>query len=248
MDKIKYSYIPPSRGWLVVENDRGETRFARSPFRGTHRACYQAIARCRDLVPADGLDSAILVAGAYDKENENHKQWQSVKANFIGNKVRMPRGVLLIPAGYIKGDKKLEGVLVEKDWQARGIDDTLVVPDLSNWKQNDAGIYVPKVKGYEAVFVPSTAYKGKSFEKDGVAHAHLTSEGAEIFAKTARDKGLEPYNGFADMMKEISFPGRKVSSFTEDGDRLYLNGSSWSGGRYGCAFAVSSREASAPRN
>ena len=241
---IEYSEIVPSRGWLKAKSGDRVTMFAWPPFQGTHQDCYQAIAQDRELVPAEGLDLATLANGGYIKDN--HK-WQQVKGNFKGNWVRAPNRNLLIPAGYFKGkgDEKLSGILIERDTQGNGLSTKMQVPDLSNWKQNDAGIYVSP--GGNASFVPSSAYDGKSFETDGVAHVHLTPEGAELFAKTAKDANLVPYDWLANRMKEISSTEQRVSVLCEDGVRLDLGGD-WDGVRDVRAFGVSvSREASTPK-
>lgn len=121
---------------------------------------------------------------------------------FVTSHVRIPNRFLLIPVGEIKGDKSLSGVLVEKDRQGRGLSTKIEIPDLSKWKQNDAGVYVSK--DGNACFVSSNAYEGKSFENDRIVHAVFSAEGAEIYAKTARDAGKTSYNWLAERMKNIA--------------------------------------------
>ncbi|MEK6889436.1 MAG: hypothetical protein AABW80_05010 [Nanoarchaeota archaeon] len=243
MSGIEYSEVAPSRGWLKAKSGDREVSFAWPSFQGTHQDCCQAIAKDKELVPAEGLDLAILTNGAY---SQNTPQWTSVKGNFRSNWVRAPNRSLLIPAGHFKGDKQLAGILVERDLKGNGLSTKMQVPDLYDWKQNDSGIYISPDRN--ASFAPSSSYEGKSFEKDGVAHIHLTSEGAELFAKTAKDAGLKPYNWLAQRMKEITSTEQRVSLLGECVGRLGLDGFDWGGDRYGPAFGVSaSREASAPK-
>ena len=246
MPERKYSVIPKSREWLRAESGDRVVMFALPPIKGTHEECYKSIAKEKPflpvaerldvallierihtekyLVPAEGIDLALLTEGILTQEGP---QWQSIAHNFLVNGIRTPNRALLIPAPCIKGDSSLEGVLVERDTEGNGLDTEMQVPDLSSWKQNDAGIYVPNDTSYEAVFVPSTAYKGKSFEKDGVVHAYLTPEGAEIFAKTANDKGKGPYNWLPRIMevmktKGVNFPIQRTSLLHAHNKQLYL--------------------------
>ena len=220
---IKYSEIPLSRAWLIAKNGEEITRFAWPPFQGTHQECYQAIAGDSELVPAEGLDLALLAQGAYTSTPLT-PQWQSAREYFKNSYVRTPNRVLLIPAGNINGDASLSGILVERDTDGKGLSTKMNVPDLSCWKQNSNGVYAPNDGTYEAVFVPSTAYDGKPFENDGVVHAHLTPEGAELFARTARGAGLVPHDWLAIKMKEIKSPKQLVSLLDEDVDGLALGG------------------------
>ncbi len=238
MTERQYSEVAPSRGLLVASYKGKETRFAHPPFQGTHEEGYEAIAQDKELVPAEGLDLALLTEGAH---TQNTPQWKSVRGNFRSNWVRAPNRNLLIPAGYIEGDKQLSGILVERDIKGKGLITKMQIPNLSDWKQNDTGIYVSP--DGNSSFVPKSAYEGKFFEKDGIAQVHLTSEGAEIFAKSAKDAGLVPYNWLAGRMKEISSTEQRVSVLYEDGDGLVLVGD-WGGVRGGRAFGVfaSSRE------
>lgn len=233
--EIKYSEIAPTRAWLVAKYLTRVTKFAFPPFQGTHQECYQTIVEDKELAPARGLDLALLTNGAYTQDTP---QWLSVRDNFRNSLVRVPNRILLIPRGHIKEDRALSGVLVERDIQGNGLSTKMQVPDLSKWTQNSEGVYVPNAQDYKFVFYPSDLYDGKSFEEDRVAHAHLTPEGAEIFAKTAKDAGLVPYDYLAQRVKEISSPEQRVSLLYEGSGRLRLGGHSWGDDRDGHAFGV----------
>ncbi|MEK6928092.1 MAG: hypothetical protein AABX11_06695 [Nanoarchaeota archaeon] len=235
MDNIRaYSEVAPSRGWLVAQSGNREVRFAFPPVSGTHSDCYKSIAQDKELVPAEGLDLALLAEGAYTQKTP---QWQSVRSNFINSWARTPNRVLLIPTNSFTLDKSLSGILVEKDLQGIGFNTAMQVPDLSSgWTQNELGIYVSS--NGNAQFVPSSTYEGKSFEQDGIAHAHLTPEGAEIFARTARNNGLITYNRLEKRMSEITSTEQWVSLLGQSGDRLDLAGNGDGGSFH--AFEVSS--------
>ena len=244
MGEIEYSEVAPSKGQLVAKIGDRVTRFAYPPFRGTHPECCRAIAQDKELVPAEGFDLAILVHGAYTQKSP---QWVSVNDNFRSDWIITPNRSLSIPVGYFEGDKALSGILVERDLKGVGLSTKMQVPDLSGWKQNETGIYISP--NGSAMFAPSSSYKGRSFEKDGIAHAHLTPEGAELFAKTAKDAGLIPYNWLANRMEDITSTEQRVSLLLELVDGLDLSGDSWCDGRYNHAFGVFvSREASAQKN
>ena len=185
------------------------------------------------IVPAEGFDLAILVHGAYTQKSP---QWVSVNDNFRSDWIITPNRSLSIPVGYFEGDKALSGILVERDLKGVGLSTKMQVPDLSGWKQNETGIYISP--NGSAMFAPSSSYKGRSFEKDGIAHAHLTPEGAELFAKTAKDAGLIPYNWLANRMEDITSTEQRVSLLGGLGDGLVLGGDDWGDDDGGYAFGV----------
>jgi hypothetical protein len=99
-------------------------------------------------------------------------------------------------------------------------------------------MFLATIQFKEWFFFPSTTYEGKSFEEDGVVHVHLTPEGADLFAKTARDAKLRPYNWLANRVKEITSTEQRVSLLYEGVDRLDLGGNSWCDLSLGRAFGV----------
>jgi hypothetical protein len=136
----EYSEIAHVRGQLKAKLGDRIRVYAWPPFRGTHQRCYQAIAEDKELVAAEGFDLALLVNGGY---TQNTPQWRSVKKDFKSSRVRSPHRVLLIPTGTIDGDRALSGILVERDIKGKGLSTRMQVPNLSSWKQNSAGVYVP---------------------------------------------------------------------------------------------------------
>src|SRR3989338_2872022 len=89
----KFGYIPPSRAWLTYKNEKQIKRFS-MPVRGTHSECYQQLSQDLEVVPADGLDLALIVEGAFSEKQE----WQKIRQeNLSWNKggVRMPLSFLI---------------------------------------------------------------------------------------------------------------------------------------------------------
>ena len=219
---VTYSERGLIQGELRAQRGGKVIRFAWPPYKGAHPDCYRTFKGSTTLAPAEGLDLAVLTHGAH---NQDTPLWKKAELKFsYRSYVRTPHRCLLIPSGNIKGDPCLSGILVERDVEGNGLNTIMNVPDLSSWRQNDDGVYVQHDNSYSAVFVPSTSYEGRSFEKDGVAHAHLTPEGAELFARTARDAGLDPYNWLAHRVNKIKSPEQRVSLLSKLKDMLYLGG------------------------
>lgn len=224
------------RIWLPISYNGNTTRIAYPAFTGTHQRAFEAIGKDRALVPAQGLDLALIAHGAYSGKSP---EWKDIRQDaFVINYIRSPTLNIWIPKGFIKGDANLSGVLVQKDLNGKGLTDKVNVPDLNKFKQEDSGLYVSA----DAIFVPSDKYKlgghtVDSFSKDGIALATLTPEGAELFAKTAIDAGKTPYIWGIDT-NTIANPEKRVSLLDESEGRFYLIGL-WGVGRDGRAFGVS---------
>ncbi len=236
------------REWLTCKHD-GKTRlYSFLPVQGTHQDCYQALKKDSKVVPAEGLDLALITNGAYTQKT---KRWASVRDDcFRDRYVRSPTRVLWIPKKH-----ELAGIVLERDLEGKGITTTMEMPlTIDGWKKGDNGIYTsPDSK---LTFVPAENYKlGKhnkgSFAKDGFATAVLTAEGAEIFARTAVDAKLTPWTWGFDI-KYILEPEQRVIGLDNDNKGLGVNGGSWSGYGYGYggyAFGVSiTSEASAQKD
>jgi len=207
------------REWLTCSYKGKERRFAFPPVRGTHSDCYQAIKADSEIVPADGLDLALLAQGAYTQDTS---RWQKVKNCFVSAYVRAPMRGLWIPHGH-----DLAGVLLEKDFEGKGRQTKMQLPkDVSGWKKGDNGIYVSS--DGKQTFVPEGSYElGKhtknSFAKDGFATAVLTAEGAEIFVRTAVDAKKTPWT-WGYQVKDISEPVQVVAVLYEVDGGLDLGG------------------------
>ncbi|MDO8563504.1 MAG: hypothetical protein Q7R87_00680 [Nanoarchaeota archaeon] len=238
--------LPVERGkriWLPVRYGDTITRIAYPAFTGTHKDCFEAIGEDKELIPSQGLDLALIAFGAY---NGKKPEWKDIRKNaFVKSYTRSPTINNLIPKGFIKGDKGLSGVLVQKDLSGNGLTSKLVVLDLNNFNQEASGLYVSADSN--KIFVPLDKYKpgehtADSFSKDGFAIATLTPEGAELFAKTAIDAKKVPYT-WGINPSQITNPKQRVSLLVEGSGRLGLGGVDWGrGGRatsYGLAFAVS---------
>ena len=223
-------------GWLTYEHNGREGAFAFPPIQGTHRNCYQKMKADSDVVPAEGLDLAILTEGAY---TENTPIWQNVKADcFVSRYVRAPVRVLWVPHG-----NDLAGVLLERDLEGNGRKTKMKLPkNIDGWKKGENGVYESPDKNQ--IFVSEGSYKiGKhtknSFAKDGFVTAVLTAEGAEIFARTAANAKLAPWTWGFDV-KDIKKSEQRVVYLSENGDWLNLSGDGW-GGYYG-GFAFGGRK------
>jgi uncharacterized small protein (DUF1192 family) len=233
--------VSRGRTWLNAKHNDYSVNFAYPPVQGTHSDCYKSISEDKEIQPADGLDLAILTAGAY---TSNEKEWKDVRQMFVSDYVRMPRRLLWVPKQSFDEDKELSGVLIEKDLQGKSLEGQMEIPqNLGNtkfWKQNDSGIYV--YTNGEKQFVPSDKYKlgehsQKSFAKDGFTRALLTEEGAELFAKTALDSKKTPWTCGLDVLS-IENPEQRVALLDEDVGRLDLVGNYGGGGRDYLAFGV----------
>jgi hypothetical protein len=218
------------REWLI-SNHRGTRRqYSYPPVQGTHRECFIGLANDSEVVPAEGLDLALIAKGAYSQRT---KRWADVKQRaFVSGYTRIPVRVSWMPVSH-----ELAGAVVERDLQGNGRLTKMVVPsDVSSWKKNSAGLYVSP-DGNQTL-VPAGKYSaGQINEKDSLLIAHLGQEGAEMFVKTAVDEGKVPYSWVVDINK-ISSPEQRVSGLVELGVRLdlYANGRGcdW----YGYAFGV----------
>ena len=226
--------MPTIRGrtWLQIKHGDNVVRFAYPPVAGTHQECFGKIAEDNELRAAQGVELALLTHGAYTGNDE----WKDVKKTcFQSNYTRTPNRVLWIPKSFIKGDKSLSGVLVEKDSEGKGLSTKMEVPaDFSDWKEQN-GLYVKR----DLTFVPKDKYALDEIkEDDGFARAILGDEGASIFVKTARDANLKPYNWGIDV-NNISKPEQRVALLGEGSCRLALYGYFCSDGRGIRAFGVS---------
>jgi hypothetical protein len=251
MAKVEILPVERGRSWLPIRYSGREVKVAYPPVQGTHEQCFQAINKDPELRPAEGLELALITAGAY---NGIEPEWQSIRQNcFVSNYTRVPIRNLWIPKNTFKEDKSLSGVLVERDVKGKGLSTKMQVPDLSdstNWQQNDSGIYISKDKN--KTFIPSDKYKlgehtQKSFAKDGYAITVLTPEGAELFAKTAYDAGKTPWI-WGINVSDISDPEQRVSLLYEDVGRLDLGGYVWYDVRNYRAFGVFSKTGGASLN
>ena len=219
------------RTWLQVRNSDNIVKLAYPPVAGTHQECYQAIAKDKELRPAEGVELALLTYNAYTGKDE----WKDVKETcFQSNYTRTPNRVLWIPKGFIKGDKSLCGVLVQKDPQGSGLSTKMEVPaDFSDWKEQN-GIYV---KG-DLTFVPKDKYAlDEMKENNEFAGAILGEEGVGIFVKTAKDANLKPCNWGIDV-SDISNPEQRVTLLDEYCYGLRLCGGYCGDYRYDRAFGV----------
>jgi DNA-binding CsgD family transcriptional regulator len=194
------------------------------------------------LRPAEGLELALLTAGAY---NGKDSEWKAVRRDcFIRNYTRIPVRVpirnLWLPAGCIKEDKNLAGVLIERDMQGSGLTTKMQIPEnFSGWKEEDGIFYL---QDKNLTLVPKSRYKigehrKDSFAKDGYAQAVLTPEGAELFAKTAYDTGKTLWI-YGINVSNIAESEQRVSLLGEDRRGLHLDGNVWYDNRDGHAFGV----------
>ena len=225
------------REWLTYSHNGKEGRFAFPPVKGTHQACYRAIKADREIVPAEGLDLALLTQGAY---TQNTPKWQEVKDDCfvsVSAYTRAPVRALWIPHG-----NDLAGVLLERDLEGKGCSTRMQLPKgISGWKKGENGIY--QSPGNNLIFVPEGSYKigghtKNSFAKDGFATGVLTAEGAEIFARTAVDakKTLRTW-GYE--VNKINAPEQAIVGLNENDSGLDLDGNNWNGNDNGYAFGIS---------
>lgn len=228
------------RTWLTTGYNERIIKFAYPPVQGIHQSCFEAINADPELRPAEGLELALLTAGAY---NGTEIEWKSIRQNcFISNYARVPVRNLWIPENTFE-DKALSGILVERDVNGLGRSTAMQIPNLSdsiNWRQNDKGIYV-STDG-NLVFVPKEKYSlgehtKETFAKDDYAITVLTLEGAELFAKTAYDAGKKLWIWGIDV-SSIKSPEQRISLLDEYGGWLGLDGDYWYDDRYGRAFGV----------
>jgi len=241
MENVKIMPAERGRTWLPVKCGSDIVKFAYPPVKGTHGECFEAIAKDKELKPAEGIELALLAYSAYTGKDE----WASVKQDcFRANYVRTPNRILWIPKGFIKKVKSLSGVLVERDLDGKGLSTKMKVPsDFSSWKEKD-GLYINK----GLTFVPKDKYNfGEMTEKDGFARAILSEEGVPIFIKIAKDAKLVPYN-FGINVAEINEPAQRVALLGGLSGRLDLNGYDWDDDTNCRAFGVRDGKADARKN
>jgi hypothetical protein len=220
------------RTWLICNYDGQEIKYAHPPIRGTHQGCYQTIHRDLQLKPADGLDLALLVNGAFTRETD---QWADVRNN-VDYYLRIPRRVLWMPKGH-----EFHGAFVEKDFKGEGLSTKIQVPESINKWEEKNGIYVHP--NGNLVFAPRESYEfgdhtSDSFVKDGIALGLLDSpESAEIFAKTAIDNKITPKTWGVGVEKKKN-PEQRVATLGSYDDRLFVSGNYWDGYDDGYAFGV----------
>ncbi len=229
-NKINFGNEIAGRNWLPYNDNK--SAFAFPPIQGKHKNCYQKMKADSEVVPAEGLDLAILTEGAYTQDGP---MWQKVKADcFVNRYTRAPVRVLWVPHG-----NDLAGVLLERDLEGNGVTTEMKLPkNVDGWKKGENGIYESPDKNL--IFAPEGSYKiGKhnknSFAKDGFATAVLTAEGAEIFARTATNAKLKPRTGGFEA-KEIGGLIQRIVELGECDGRLSLIGDSWLDGGSGYAF------------
>jgi hypothetical protein len=223
-DKPEFGEIG-GREWLSCRHKGVERRYAFPPVQGTHRDCYQALKEDSKVVPAEGLDLALIANGAYTQKS---KRWTKVRKDCFVSRyanTRSPTRMLWVPE-Y----NELAGIVLERDLEGKGRTSEMKLPEnIGGWKKGDNGIYASPDN--QLIFVPAGSYKlgehsKRSFAKDGFATAVFTAEGAEIFAKTAVDAKRTPWTcGIS--IDDISEPEQKVVDLDEHGDKLYLLGVSW---------------------
>jgi len=227
------------REWLTYSHKGKEGKFAFPPVRGTHQKCYQAINADSEIIPAEGLEIALLTQEAY---TQNTPRWEKVREDcFVKRYIRAPMRLSWMPH-----NSELAGAIVERDLEGRGLLSKMNLPvDISNWKKNESGLYVSPNENQ--IYVEKARYSlGEINENDGLAIAYLGREGAEIFVRTARDNKKVPYSWGLNI-KDIKQPEQRVVVLGENGGRLCVDGLNWGGYDYGCAFGVVGGEASAQK-
>ncbi|MBI2631825.1 hypothetical protein HYW75_02375 [Candidatus Pacearchaeota archaeon] len=234
--------VQRGRTWLTTKYNNVLVKFAYPPVQGTQQECFTAINHDTELRPAEGLELALLTYGAY---NGKESEWQDVRKDcFQGGYTRVSVRNLWIPKKTFSFDPSLSGVLVENDLQGECFINKMQVPDLSNsdvWVQNEEGVYVSKNENSK--FIPESKHKlgehtKDTFAKDNYAQTKLTPEGAELFAKTAFDKGKKLWIYGVDI-NSISSPVQWASVLGEDSYRLGIG--VWVDNRYYRAFGVFSK-------
>jgi len=223
----------PNPTRLLVVYDGKRVEFAYPPIMGHHQECFEAIKADGELRASEGVEMALLTHGAYNGEG----LWNSVRKLFRESYVRAPQRFLWIPKGTLE-DKSLSGVLVERASEGLGSSDKIEIPNLTEWRQNERGVYVSS--GGNQVFIPKDRYKlrdhnANSFANDCFAVSVLSFKGAEIFAKTAVDAGLIP-NILGLDVDSLQNPDQRVCLLKECSNRLGFH--VWDNYRDGRAFGV----------
>ena len=220
------------RRWLTVNYNNKEIKYSYPPVQGRYTDCFQKINSDSELKPANGLELALLTAGAFSRKQP---EWEDIKEKgIIQNYIRIPKRALWIPKKH-----EFAGVFLEEDSEGKGLSTKMKIPkDINGWKEQN-GIYISKDK--ILIFIPDGKYKLENYDKDsfvrdGLAIGQLTEEGAEIFNKTAYDNQRIP-RLFGLDINQISKPEQRVSAlFTYYGGGLGLgagNGGSASGFAFG---------------
>jgi hypothetical protein len=225
------------RSWLHVDYNGKKINFAYPPFRGAHSECFKAINSDPELIPAQGLELALLTYGAFSTDS---RLWKDVKDRcFIQTYVRIPKRLLWVPA-----KDEFAGVFIEQDLTGIGLSSQMKVPEnIDGWEEQN-GIYSHD----NITFVPKGRYtlgehNKDSFVKDGFAIALLTEEGADIFAKAAYDNGKDLY-AFGEDIIDMDSLIQRVAVLSSGRSRLYLHGDYHGDVRDGFSFGVSPQKIS----
>lgn len=237
------------REWLVYHHNGKDGAFAFPPTRGHYRDCYQTMKLDRELVPAEGLNLALLVQGAYTKETP---RWQKIKIDcFVKGYLIAPMRTLWIPH-----DDDLAGIILERDLEGEGMLTSLegegiptsmrsqknrLKENISSWTKGENGIYESPDKNL--ILVPEGSYNfgvhsASSFVKDGFVTAVFTAEGAEMLVKTAVDAKLKLLTWGYEVMS-LTEPKWRIVDFNVDNDRFNLAGYNWGDSWEYYAFGIS---------
>ena len=125
MEKIEFLEPIQERGkiWLPVRYGDRVISFLYPPVQGTHEECFHTLNQDQEVIPADGVELALIARGAY---TQNAEEWQDVRKNcFEQNGTRAPVRLVLTPEGYFPKDKRLSGVLVEKELNGNDLKTTI---------------------------------------------------------------------------------------------------------------------------
>ncbi len=222
MKQIEFLPVERKEGRVLLPIKYGsqEVRFAYPPVEGTRQEDFRAIGNEMELRPAYGLELALFARGVYQGLEQ---EWKDIRQNFFIKKyTQASYRLLLIPAGHIPSDSSLSGVLIERDVKGIGLSEVIQVPHLANGWRETEGVYRPTSSNVEVVFVSRKAYAEKLFEQDGIVHAHLTPEGAEIFARTAVDADKKPINWISRRMIELNRLEQRISVLGDYGGEGWL--------------------------
>jgi hypothetical protein len=155
--------------------------FAYPPFRGTRSECFRAINADHQIVPAEGLDLALIIQGML---NSRTPRWQALRDSSFLKYIFAPVNFIFMPPS-----SELSGVVVERDLQGQwtGRREAINI-NLSDWRKNKHGLYVSPDQA--RTFVPYSRYSGK-LQDHRLLVTILGEEGAEIFARTIKDARME---------------------------------------------------------
>ena len=223
--------------WWVKARDGGiETHYHYPPVQGPHRYCFQTITSDPELRPAEGIELALLVSGAYYERNyyksRNIPEWADIRAEGFSRGIRVPFTFLLTPKGHCPIDRKLAGILVEKDLKGRGLQPDRSFP-ADGWTEKE-GVYVLG----DLTFVPEDKYTNRTtmVETDGLARVVFSDRGASIAIDAVSYMGDVPYNFFPDV-KQLDAPLPLVGILLGSGGSFELSGSDADYWGF-CAFGV----------